>query len=86
VAYVEYFHAHVLPELRAIDGYEGAQVLVGGDGPEDEIVVVTWWRSLDAVRAFAGEPLDVAVVHDGAAALLTSFDRRVTHYDVAVDD
>jgi heme-degrading monooxygenase HmoA len=51
-----------------------------------EIVVITFWESVDAIRAFAGADLEGAVVADEAAALLTQFDRRVRHYEVAVKD
>jgi heme-degrading monooxygenase HmoA len=30
-----------------------------GDG-SSEVVTLSWWRSLDAIRAFAGDPIDVA--------------------------
>jgi len=51
-----------------------------------EILVLTFWRSLDAVRGFAGDDLGRAVVAEEAAALLTRFDREVRHYEVAVRD
>jgi heme-degrading monooxygenase HmoA len=51
-----------------------------------EITVLTFWKSLDAIRGFAGTDLEEAVVADEAAALLTQFDRRVRHYEVAVRD
>jgi heme-degrading monooxygenase HmoA len=91
--YVEYFTAHVLPELAAIPGYEGASVLTrdiaGAGAPAAdtvavEVLVVTRWASLDAIRAFAGESIDRAVVHSEAAALLTDYDGHVTHYSVEV--
>ena len=83
--YVEYFNAHVLPELRSVPGYAGSEVLVG-PGEEPEIVVATRWASYDAVRQFAGDALDAAVVHPAAAALLSDFDRHVVHYEVAAED
>jgi heme-degrading monooxygenase HmoA len=51
-----------------------------------EVVVITFWQSLDAIRGFAGHDLAGAVVAEEAAALLTQFDRRVRHYEVAVKD
>jgi heme-degrading monooxygenase HmoA len=84
--YVEYFTAHVLPELAAISGYEGAKVLTSDRDSAVDIVVITWWTSLEAIRAFAGDAIDNAVIHPAAAALLTGFDRDVKHYAVAVDD
>jgi heme-degrading monooxygenase HmoA len=51
-----------------------------------EVVVITFWQSLDSIRGFAGHDLEGAVVAEEAAALLTQFDRRVRHYEVAVKD
>ena len=84
--YLEHFSKHVLPDLRRIPGYLGAAVSVARTEQEAEILVETTWRSLDAVRAFAGADLEAAVVAPEAAALLTSFDRRVRHSQIAVFD
>ncbi len=51
-----------------------------------EIFVETTWRSLDSIRNFAGPDLEAAVVTAEAAALLASFDRRVTHSKIALSD
>jgi heme-degrading monooxygenase HmoA len=51
-----------------------------------EVVVITFWQSAEAVRGFAGDDPEQAVVADEAAALLTDFDRRVRHYEVLADD
>jgi len=83
--YVAYFEEHVVPELKSIVGYEGATVLLRRAG-DAEVTVVTRWASLDAIRAFAGEPIDAAVVHPAAAALLTEYDRQVVHSEIAFDD
>jgi hypothetical protein len=49
-----------------------------------EIIVITFWRSVDSIEAFAGPDLERAVVADEAAALLAQFDRRVRHYQVSL--
>ena len=49
-------------------------------------ICFTFWRSVDSVRGFAGADVEAAVVAEEAAALLTQFDRRVRHYEVAVKD
>ena len=84
--YSAHLERHVLPALRALAGYAGAKLLQRTTGTGVEVVVVTWWESLDAIRAFAGDDLETAVVADAAAALLTDFDRRVRHYDVVLQD
>ncbi len=37
---------------------------------------------MDAIRAFAGEEIDEAVVEPGAVAALLDFDAKVQHYEV----
>jgi heme-degrading monooxygenase HmoA len=84
--YAEHLRSQVLPAVRSVDGYAGA-FLLEREGPEAEaveIVVVTLWRSIEAIQGFAGSDIEEAVVADEAAALLTQFDRRVRHYDVVV--
>lgn len=82
--YLEHFSKNVLPELRRVDGFFGVCVSVRHTEKEAEIFVETTWRSLDAVRAFAGTDVEAAVVAPEAAAQLTDFDRRVRHYEIAL--
>ena len=84
--YLEHFSKNVLPELRRVSGFAGASVSVRHNANEVEIFVETTWRSLEAIRAFAGPDLEAAVVAPEAAALLTSFDRRVRHTEIALSD
>ena len=84
-AYAEYLQTHVFAGLREIDGYERAVLLQREVGENIEVQVITFWRSLDAIRAFAGADTETAVVTDAAAALLTDFDRRVRHFQVIED-
>jgi heme-degrading monooxygenase HmoA len=86
-AYVEHLRTQVLPAARTVDGYGGAMLLERALADAVvEIIVVTFWRSADSVRGFAGADVEGAVVAEEAAALLTHFDRRVRHYEVAVKD
>jgi heme-degrading monooxygenase HmoA len=84
--YAEHFRRVVIPELSAIDGYRGARLLERESNGGVEVIVVTRWHNLEAIRAFAGEELDRAVVHDEAAALFTDYDRKVRHFGVVVSD
>jgi heme-degrading monooxygenase HmoA len=84
--YAAHLDAVLLPELHRLPGYRGAKLLERSQDGEVEIIVVTWWQSLDDVRAFAGHDLEHAVVSDEARALLASFDDRVRHFHVVVDD
>ena len=85
-AYIDHFCEAVLPQVRRIRGYAGAMVLRSDDAERVEITVITRWESLDAIREFAGDPIDRAVVTEHARALLESFDDRVRHLRVALDE
>lgn len=84
--YLEHFWQSVVPSLRKFDGYVAASVLVRPSGDSVEILVTTVWQSFQAINAFAGSDRETAVVASEAAALLTDYDRRVRHYEVAQMD
>jgi len=75
----------VLPSLRGIGGYLGGRVLRRKVDEQVEFLVLTQWDSWDAIRAFAGENPDAAVIEPAAKAVLTEFDRVVRHFHVAYD-
>jgi hypothetical protein len=80
----EHFTHSVLPQLRSIDGFVDAYVLVRPARDETEVVVTTVWESIDSVKAFAGESYDRAVVEPVVRELLSRFDDDVTHFTVAL--
>ncbi|HEV3298227.1 MAG TPA: hypothetical protein VG055_01205 [Planctomycetaceae bacterium] len=69
-AYVEHLRTQVLPAVRTVDGYGGAMLLERAIPGAVEIIVLTFWRSVDAIRKFAGADLGGAVVAEEAAVLL----------------
>lgn len=81
--YERLLRSEVLPGIHRIDGYLGV-VLLRRQEEHDEVefVTLTFWRSLDALRAFAGSDHEVAVVPDEARMLLSRFDERSAHYDM----
>ncbi len=70
---------------RQIAGYRGIHLLRRNIGDEVEFVTVMWFDTLDAVRAFAGEDYEAAVVPPKARELLSRFDERSQHYDVKAE-
>ena len=70
---------------RQIAGYGGIHLLRRDVRGEVEFVTIMWFDSLDAVREFAGEDYEVAVVPPKARAILAHFDARSQHYSVEVE-
>ncbi|NMB53144.1 MAG: antibiotic biosynthesis monooxygenase [Leptolinea sp.] len=67
---------------RRIVGYQGIQLFRRDIADEVEFITVMWFDSLDAVREFAGEDYEAAVVPEKARAVLKRFDARSQHYEV----
>jgi len=82
--YVQHATTKVFPALRAIKGYRGAYLLRRAlkDPNAIELVVLSLWESMEAIRRFAGVEADKAVVEPEARAALTSFDDYVAHFEV----
>lgn len=66
----------VFATLPAIDGHCGAYLLKRRIGDEAEFVAVTLWDSLDAIRKFAGEAIDRAVIEPEARAVGNASDSQ----------
>jgi heme-degrading monooxygenase HmoA len=67
---------------RSIEGFREIQVLRRDLGDEVEFITIMWFDSMDAVRAFAGEDHEAAVVPTAARELLGRFDQRSQHHQV----
>lgn len=52
---------------------------------ETEIITVMEFDSLDAVKEFAGEDYEGAVVPEAAWAVLTHFDARSQEYEIKAE-
>jgi heme-degrading monooxygenase HmoA len=83
--YEELLRAEILPGIHRIDGYHGAYLLRREVEGGVEFATLTLWESLEAVRAFAGEDYEAAVVPPEARALLERFDERSVHYEVLIE-
>src|SRR5215470_7220155 len=83
-AYKIHLSENVFPELISIQGFIRAELFTRqAASAEIEIVVTTVWQDLAAIAAFAHPDREAAVVAPEAAALLSDYDRRVRHYEIA---
>jgi heme-degrading monooxygenase HmoA len=80
-AYEELLADDVIPGLDRLEGYRGAYVLRREIAGGVEFVTLTMFDSLEAIRAFAGDDVEAAVVAGPAARLLSRFDERSAHYE-----
>jgi heme-degrading monooxygenase HmoA len=71
---------------RTTPGNLGALVLRRDGDDLVEVVTLSFWTSMDAVTAFAGEQPEHAVFYPGDDELLVEKDLRVDHYEVVSAD
>jgi hypothetical protein len=70
---------------RRVGGFQRIELLRRPAAGEVEFVTLMWFSSVEAVKAFAGEDYEAAVVPATARAVLAHFDARSQHYQVRDD-
>ena len=80
--YVRHLRQETLPALTRLEGFVTATLMRREVGNGTEFQVCTIWRSLDAIKAFAGDDITTAVVPPAAQALMVRYDDRAVHYDI----
>jgi len=81
--YIKHLKNDTFPKLSEIDGFISASILKRPVEQGTAFLIVTEWESIDAIKAFAGELPDVAVVPPVVQAMMIDYDRSVRHYEVA---
>lgn len=80
--YVEYVRTTGIAGYKRIPGNLGAVVAVRDiDSERSEIVTLSWWTSLDAIREFAGNPVDQARYYPADSEYLLTRPDTVRHYE-----
>lgn len=80
--YLDYLNATGVVGCRSTGGNTGVQILTRVDGDVAEFVFVSFWESMDAIRAFAGEDTERAVYYPEDKRYLLSLEPTVRHYEV----
>lgn len=70
---------------RNIRGFKGIQLLRREFGQEVDFVTIMTFDSLDAVREFAGEDHEAAVVPLKTREVLARFDEHSQHYEIIAE-
>lgn len=83
--YQHHYESEVANHLREVSGFCGARLLRREQGDQVMFTSITFFTGLEAVRAFAGQDYQQAVVEETARRALTRWDEQVTHDEVAVD-
>ena len=72
-------------QKRKIGGLLGIELLRRSLDTEVEFITIMSFDSIAAVRVFAGDDYEAAVVPPKARALMKRFDERSKHYEIKAD-
>ena len=81
----EYLHLMrtvALPDYRSTPGNKGAYALRRIDGDAAHFLMVTFWESEEAIRAFAGDDISVAKYYDFDKDFLLELEPCSMHYEM----
>jgi heme-degrading monooxygenase HmoA len=82
-AYMRYLEETGIPDSRATPGNRGVYVLRRQEGDAAHFLFVSLWESREAIRAFAGEDIELARYYPEDREFLLELEPTVTHYEVA---
>jgi heme-degrading monooxygenase HmoA len=80
----EYLHLMrtvAIPDYRATPGNIGAYALRRIEGDTAHFLMLTFWESEGAIRAFAGNDINVAKYYDFDKNFLLEMEPHSTHYE-----
>jgi antibiotic biosynthesis monooxygenase (ABM) superfamily enzyme len=80
--YVRHLESETVPQLKRLPGFVDISILRREVDAGTEFQIVTRWASLDAISAFAGQNVTVAVVPPNVRDLMISYDPEVVHYEI----
>ena len=81
--YLTYVRETGLAEYAATPGYRGVQVLLRTRDELTRLTVISYWDSIEAVKAFAGEDPEVAHYYPEDDEYLLDREPTVEHHEVA---
>ncbi|MGJ4729003.1 antibiotic biosynthesis monooxygenase family protein [Luteimonas sp. SDU101] len=80
------YHAYLLRtglrDYASTPGNQGVQLLRRTEGSVAHFLIITFWDSYEAIRAFAGDNYDEARYYPEDDEYLLEREPRVVHYDV----
>jgi heme-degrading monooxygenase HmoA len=79
--YLDLMRTIAIPDYRATPGNKGAYALRRIEGDTAHFLMITFWESEDAIRAFAGNTISVAKYYDFDKNFLLEMEPASTHYD-----
>jgi heme-degrading monooxygenase HmoA len=79
--YLKLMRTVAISDYRSIPGNKGAYALRRIEDDTAHFLMVTFWESEDAIRAFAGDDIRVAKYYDFDKSFLLEMEPTSSHYE-----
>ena len=80
--FIEYLFQTGIKDVSATAGFKGAQILTRDLDKQIEVTLISYWDSLDSIKAFSGDDIGVARLYPDDYKYELEPDDFVTHYEV----
>ena len=80
--YIDHLRNDTFEEIKKIKGFVSASILKRDLSEGVEFLVITKWETLEAIKQFAGEKIETAVVPKLVQGIMVKYDKNVRHYEV----
>jgi heme-degrading monooxygenase HmoA len=81
-SYIRHLQTKTFPHLSGIPGFIKAIILKRQLDNGVKFLIITTWERIEAIRQFAGDPVDMANVPAEAQEMMIRFDQKAIHYEV----
>ncbi len=81
-AYRRFLNERAIPDYQSVKGNLGVYILQRPDGDVTHFITLTFWDSVESIRGFAGDDIEVAKYYDEDRDFLLEFEPNVLHYEV----
>ena len=80
--YVDHLKKDTFEQIKKIRGFAGAQILKNEIAKGTEFLIITVWDNLEAIKQFAGEDFETAVVPKVVQEIMIKYDQKVKHFEI----
>jgi heme-degrading monooxygenase HmoA len=80
--FIKYLHQTGVKDTSSTSGFQGAQIFTRNFEEKVEVTLITYWDSLESIKAFAGNDISVARLYSEDYKYELDPDFFVTHYKV----
>ena len=81
-AYREFLNQRAIPDYQSVAGNLGVVILERREAEITHFVTLSFWETMDAIHAFAGQDAGRAKYYPEDADYLLEFEPSVVHYEV----